>query len=243
MSKKLVAEFLGTAFLLATVIGSGLLVNNIDASNQSVNLLCVAVAVGGMLFALINMFEAHSNHFNPVVTLLTAAQGNMSWKWVLPYIFVQILGAIAGVMAANVMFELAPLSIATATRTGYGQWVAELFATFGLIGIIMTTGKHKPSVGPQAVVLYIVGAIFATSSTCFANPAVTIARIFTESGAGIRACDVPAFVVFQLVGGFLAMTLFGWMNESTAKAKSAKEAEINPILPLPTQRELSSALN
>lgn len=243
MSKKLVSEFLGTAFLLATVIGSGLLVNNIDASNQSINLLCVAVAVGGMLYALINMFEAHSNHFNPIVTLLTAAQGNMSWKWVLPYMSVQILGAIAGVIAANVMFELAPVSIATAARTGYGQWLAELFATFGLIGIIMTTGKHKPAQSSQAVVLYIVGAIFATSSTCFANPAVTIARIFTESGAGIRACDVPAFVVFQLVGGFLAMSLFGWLNESTAKAKSAKEVEINAILPLPTQRELSSALN
>lgn len=243
MSKKLVCEFLGTAFLLATVVGSGLLVNNIDASNQVVNLLCVAVAVGGMLYALINMFEAHSNHFNPIVTLLTAAQGNMSWKWVLPFILVQILGAMAGVVAANVMFELAPISIASASRTGYGQWLAELFATFGLIGIIMTTGKHKPSVAPQAVVLYIVGAIFATSSTCFANPAVTIARIFTESGAGIRACDVPAFVVFQLVGGFCAMVLFGWLNESTVKAKSAKEVEINPILPLPTQRELSSALN
>ncbi|MCW5821723.1 MAG: aquaporin [Cyanobacteria bacterium TGS_CYA1] len=243
MTKKLVSEFLGTAFLLATVIGSGLLVNNIDASNQSVNLLCVAIAVGGMLYALITMFEAHSNHFNPVVTLLTVAQGNMSWKWVMPYVLVQITGAITGVVAANLMFELAPVSIATAARTGYGQWIAELFATFGLIGIIMTTAKHKPSVGPQAVVLYIVGAIFATSSTCFANPAVTIARIFTESGAGIRACDVPAFVAFQFIGGIAAMLLFGWLNESKVKEKSAKEAEIVPILPLPTQREFSSALN
>ncbi len=243
MGKKLVSEFLGTAFLLATVIGSGLLVNNIDASNQSINLLCVAIAVGGMLYALIIMFEAHSNHFNPIVTLLTATQGNMSWKWVMPFMAVQILGAVAGVVSANVMFELAPISVATAARTGYGQWIAELFATFGLIGIIMTTAKHKPACGPQAVVLYIVGAIFATSSTCFANPAVTIARIFTESGAGIRACDVPAFVVFQLIGGFAAILLFGWLNESKAKAKSAKEAEIVPILPLPTQRELSSALN
>ncbi len=240
MGKKLVCEFLGTAFLLATVVGSGLLVNNIDASNQTINLLCIAVAVGAMLYALIIMFEAHSNHFNPIVTMLIAAQGNLAWKWVLPYTLVQISGAVTGVILANIMFELAPVSLATAARTGYGQWLGELIATFGLIGIIMTTGKHKPALGPQATVLYIVGAIFATSSTCFANPAVTIARIFTQSGAGIRALDVPAFVVFQLMGGFLAMVLFGWLNHSKAK-ETAKETVT--VLPLPSQRELSTLIN
>lgn len=242
MGKKLVCEFLGTAFLLATIVGSGLLVNKVDASNETVNLLCIAAAVGSMLYSLIIMFGAHSNHFNPLVTLLQAAQGNLGWKWVLPYSLVQITGATTGVILANLMFELAPVSMAVTERTGYGQWTGELLATFGLIGIIMTTAKLKPQASAQATVLYIVGAIFATSSTCFANPAVTIARVFTESGAGIRALDVPAFLVFQLAGGLLAFLLYGWLNESNAKAKEFT-AESIKVIPLPSQKELSTAAN
>lgn len=242
MGKKLVCEFLGTAFLLATVVGSGLLVNNVDSSNQTVNLLCISAAVGAMLYSLIIMFGTHSNHFNPLVTLLTAAQGNLGWKWVLPYSLVQITGATAGVMLANMMFEMDPVSLAVTARTGYGQWLGELIATFGLVGIIMSTAKLKPQASAQATVLYIVGAIFATSSTCFANPAVTIARMFTQSGTGIRAFDVPAFIVFQLVGGILAYLLYSWLQDSEAKAFTTDSKQV-PVLPLPAAKELSAAIN
>lgn len=242
LKRCLAAEFLGTALLLATVVGSGALLHSIDHGNVAVTVLGVAISTGCVLFALIHMLGSISAHFNPIVTISSAIQNETDWQVVFPYICAQIWGAMAGVMLANLMFDHSAIMWSQTARTGSGQWLGELVASFCLIGVIMGTSKFKPESGPAAVSMYVAGAILFTSSTCFANPAVTIARMFTQSGTGIRAFDVPAFVVFQLVGGILAYLLYSWLQDSEAKAFTTDSKQV-PVLPLPAAKELSAAIN
>jgi glycerol uptake facilitator-like aquaporin len=228
--RRLTAEFLGTAGLLCTVVGSGALMHKLDAGNVAVTVFGVAAATGLVLYALIEMLGTLSAHFNPVVTLVNALQRNIKWSAVIPYFTAQIFGAITGVVLANLMFEQAPISISETARTGTGQWLGEIIATFGLIGVITGCSRFKPAVVPQAVSAYVAGAIMFTSSTCFANPAVTISRVFTTTITGIRPADVPVFIVCEVVTGILAMFVFGWLCREETSKTNAPDIDI-PVRP------------
>ena len=230
--RNLVAEFLGTAMLLATVVGSGILLHKIDAGNVAVTVIGIAFATGCVLYALIKMLGSLSAHFNPVVTLVNALQRNIRWISVAPYIAAQVLGAMAGVILANLMFDGSPISISTTERHGTGQLLGEFIATFGLIGVIFGTSRNKPDAVPQSVSLYVAGAILFTSSTCFANPAVTISRMLTSTICGIRPTDVPAYIGIQLMGGLTALLFFSWLYNANAKdSQSATAAPGDTDLP------------
>jgi glycerol uptake facilitator-like aquaporin len=163
---------------------------------------------------LIATFGAISGaHFNPVVTIAAAVDGTMGWREVPAYVGGQVAGAVLGVACAHAMFSLAPVSISTHERHGLAQAFSELVATFGLLAVITGVGRDRPAAVPAAVGLYITGAYWFTASTSFANPAVTIARSLTDTFAGIRPADVPAFLVAQLIGAMLAVTLFRWFKE------------------------------
>lgn len=219
LMRRLVAEYLGTAALLCTVVGSGILIHKLDAGNTAVTVFAIAAATGLVLYALIEMLGSISAHFNPIVTLVNALQKNINWSAVVPYFAAQILGAITGVVLANLMFEQAPFAFSETARTGTGQWLGEWIATFGLIGVITGCSRFKPAAVPQAVSAYVAGAIMFTSSTCFANPAVTISRMFTTTITGIRPADVPVFIVCEVLSGVFAMLVFSWLcREETAKS-------------------------
>jgi len=207
----LVAEFIGTAFLLITVCGSGMLAHSLDQGNIALSVLCVAISTGCALCALILTFGHISAHFNPIVTLTAALRKDFAWSRVVPYVGAQVAGAIFGVLIANLMFDLPAIQIAATARSSPGLWLGEIVATFGLLGVIFGCGKAKPEAIPFAVPAYVAAAIYFTSSTCFANPAVTIARIFTDTLTGIQPAHVPAYIVAQLVGAVLACTVFGWL--------------------------------
>jgi glycerol uptake facilitator-like aquaporin len=212
MLKKLVAEFLGTAFLLAVVVGSGIMAQTLSSGNTAIALLANALATGAGLIALILMFGNLSGaHFNPVVTLSEAWQKNLPTQLILPYIVAQILGAFAGVAAAHGMFDLPVFFSSTHIRTGASQWWSECIATFGLIAVIISTSRTRPATTPFAVAAYITAAYWFTSSTSFANPAVTLARSMSDTFAGIRPVDAPGFIVAQLVGTACATVLFNWL--------------------------------
>jgi glycerol uptake facilitator-like aquaporin len=212
MLKKLVAEFLGTAFLLAVVVGSGIMAQTLSSGNTAIALLANALATGAGLIALILMFGNLSGaHFNPVVTLSEAWQKNLPTQLILPYIVAQILGAFAGVAAAHGMFDLPVFFSSTHIRTGASQWWSECIATFGLIAVIISTSRTRPATTPFAVAAYITAAYWFTSSTSFANPAVTLARSMSDTFAGIRPVDAPGFIVAQLVGAACATVLFNWL--------------------------------
>ncbi len=212
LSRRLVAEALGTAFLLAVVVGSGIMAERLAGGNVAIALLANAIATGAGLVALILMFGPISGaHFNPVVTLSQAWQKNMPAGEVLPYIAVQLVGAFAGVAAAHMMFD-DPLFFASQhARTGMAQWWSEFVATFGLIAVIIGCSRSRPSVTPFAVAAYITAAYWFTSSTSFANPAVTLARSATDTFAGIRPGDTPGFIVAQLLGAAAATLVFCWL--------------------------------
>jgi glycerol uptake facilitator-like aquaporin len=212
MLKKLIAEFLGTAFLLAVVVGSGIMAQTLSAGNTAIALLANALATGAGLIALILMFGNLSGaHFNPVVTLSEAWQKNLPAQLVIPYIVAQIVGAFAGVAAAHGMFDLPVFFASTHVRTGASQWWSECIATFGLIAVIISTSRTRPATTPFAVAAYITAAYWFTSSTSFANPAVSFARSMSDTFAGIRPVDAPGFIVAQLVGAACATVLFNWL--------------------------------
>ncbi len=217
LSRKLVCEFLGTAALVATVVGTGILAQKVGDGNVAVSVMAVAVATGCVLTAIILSFGSISCHLNPIVTLMSAIRRDISWSAVAPFILTQIIGGIVGTLAANLMFDLPFVSISAQARTGTGQWLGEFIATFGLIGVIIGCGRSTPSALPAAIGCYICGAIWFTSSTCFANPAVTIARIFTDTLTGIRPSDVVPFILSQLAGAAAALALFGWLFDSNSK--------------------------
>lgn len=211
-AKRIVSEGLGTAFLLAVVVGSGIMAERLSGGNVALALLANAIATGAGLVALILMFGTISGaHFNPVVTLSEAWQKNMPVSEVLPYIAVQVVGAFAGVAAAHLMFGDPVFFASEHVRTGASQWWSEFVATFGLIAVIIGCSRSRPSVTPFAVAAYITAAYWFTSSTSFANPAVTLARSASNTFAGIRPIDTPGFIVAQLLGAGAATLVFCWL--------------------------------
>jgi glycerol uptake facilitator-like aquaporin len=212
LPRKLVAEAIGTALLLATVVGSGIMAEQLARDNTALALLANTVATGAALVALIMTFGPISGaHFNPAVTLADAALGGMKWRDVPGYVVAQILGAFGGVAAAHVMFEKPLFFASRHVRSGGSQMFSEFVATFGLLAVIWGCSRRKPGSVPFAVGAYITAAYWFTASTSFANPAVTIARSATDTFAGIRPTDVPGFVVAQLLGAASATAAFRWL--------------------------------
>ena len=201
LARRLVAEWLGTAFLLTAVVGSGIMAQKLAGGNVALALLCNTIPTGAILVVLILVFGPVSGaHFNPAVTLAFAWRGEMPWRTALLYIVVQIIGGIAGVLAAHLMFEVPLWQSSLTVRTGTGQWFAEAVATFGLLLTIFGCAARTPSAIPYAVGLYITSAYWFTASTSFANPAVTIARSLSDTFAGIAPSGVIAFVAAQFMG-------------------------------------------
>lgn len=219
LERRLMAEWLGTFSLLATVIGSGIMAERLSGGNEAIALLGNTIPTGAILYVLITIFGPISGaHFNPAVTLSFALRRDISPRVAGLYIAVQITGAIFGVLAAHVMFENPLIDPSTTSRSGVGQWVAEFIATFGLVGTILTCLKMRPEAVPMTVGLYITAAYWFTSSTSFANPAVTIARAFSDTFAGIAPLDVAAFVAVQLMAACLATVFFRWMLNEPKKS-------------------------
>jgi glycerol uptake facilitator-like aquaporin len=208
LSRRLLAEGLGTAVLVATVVGSGIMAERLAGGNQAIALLGNTIPTGAILVVIISIFGPVSGaHFNPAVSLVFAARGEMPWGEVLPYVVVQCAGGVLGTVIAHLMFDLAPLVIGMRGRTGPSQWLGEAVATFTLILTILGGVRYAYSAVPWLVGLTITAAYWFTSSTSFANPAVTLARGFTTTFAGIAINDVPGFIVAQLVGaGIGALT-------------------------------------
>ena len=214
-----VAEAVGTGLLLAAVVGSGIMAERLAGGNVGLALLANAVATGAALVALILTFAPLSGaHFNPVVTLALAFAGEVPRRHVLPYLLAQATGAIAGVWLAHLMFDLPILQISEHVRSGVGQWAGEFVATFGLMAVIESGRRYFAAALPGAVAAYITAAYWFTSSTSFANPAVTIARALTNTFAGIGPNNVVAFILAQLAGGAAAVILFRWFDRTKAAA-------------------------
>jgi glycerol uptake facilitator-like aquaporin len=212
LSRRAAAEALGTTFLLATVVGSGIMGDKLAGGNVALALLANTVATGAALICLILALGPISGaHVNPAVTLADATQGGISWNDAATYIIAQVTGAFIGVGAAHLMFGEPLLQISQHVRAGGGQLFSEFVATFGLLSIIWGCTRLRSQVTPVAVGLYITAAYWFTASTSFANPAVTLARGFTDTFAGIRPADIPGFVVVQLLGAFAATLLFRWL--------------------------------
>ena len=214
--RKLVAEALGTAFLVAAVVGSGIMGEQLAGGNVALALLANTIATGAALVVLILIFAPISGaHFNPIVSLSFAIQGKMRWSEVLAYVAVQVSGAIAGTVMAHLMFDLPLIAVSTHERTGLGIWTGEIVASFGLLATILGCLRNRPDAAPYAVGLFIISAYWFTSSTSFANPAVTIARSLTDTFSGIRPEDVLRFIGAQIVGALLATAMFGWFSKSS----------------------------
>jgi glycerol uptake facilitator-like aquaporin len=205
---------MGTLLLLATVVGSGIMGEQLSGGNIALALLANALATGAMLFVLIHIFGPLSGaHFNPVVTLAMWATGRLEASRILPFITAQVAGAILGVILGHAMFDLALIQTSEKIRWGMGQWIAEATATFGLLLTILGLLRHKAEVIPQAVALYIIGAYWFTASTSFANPAVTLARSFTNTFSGIAPSCVLAFMAAQAAGTIIAVLIAKYLFE------------------------------
>jgi glycerol uptake facilitator-like aquaporin len=222
LSRRLVSEGVGTAMLLAAVVGSGIMGERLAGGNIAVALLCNSIATGGALIALILTFGPISGaHFNPAVSLADASgrgprgsrrsQDGLAWTEAAGYALVQIAGAVAGVAIANAMFGKPIVAWSAHARTGFPQLLSETVATFGLLSVIWGCARRRPDAVPFAVGAYIVAAYWFTASTSFANPAVTLARALTDTFAGIRPNDVPGFIAAQIVGATAATVLFRWL--------------------------------
>ncbi len=219
LDRRLMAEWLGTFSLLATVVGSGIMAERLAGGNVAIALLGNTIPTGAILVVLITIFGPISGaHFNPAVTLSFALRREITPKDAGLYVLAQVFGGIIGVLAAHFMFDHALIDPSTTARSGLGQWAGEFVATFGLVGTILACIKARPQAVPMAVGLYITAAYWFTSSTSFANPAVTIARGFSNTFAGIAPPDVAAFIAVQLVAAVLATWFFGWLFEDTTNA-------------------------
>ncbi len=215
MGRRAVAEFLGTAFLLAAVVGSGIMGERLAGGNVAIALLANTIATGAALVALILTFGPISGaHFNPAVTLADAMQRGLTWREALIYIAAQIAGAFSGVAAAHGMFSQPLFFASQHARSGNAQLFSEFVATFGLLSVIWGCARLRSSAVPFAVGAYITSAYWFTASTSFANPAVTVARAASDTFAGIRPSDVPGFIVEQLAGAAAATILFRWLVPS-----------------------------
>jgi glycerol uptake facilitator-like aquaporin len=212
LSRRLVAEGLGTALLLAAVVGSGIMGDRLSGGNVGLALLANTVATGAALVALILTFGSISGaHFNPAVSLSDASQGGVSWRDAAAYAVVQVIGAFAGVAIADVMFAEPVYAWSRHVRSGFPQVLSEAVATFGLLSVIWGCARRRPDAVPFAVGAYITAAYWFTASTSFANPAVTLARAATDTFAGIRPVDVPGFLLGQAAGAAAATALFRWL--------------------------------
>jgi len=218
--RRLVAEAIGTMLLLAAVVGSGIMADRLSGGNQAIALLANTIATGAALIALILAFGPVSGaHFNPAVSIADASQGGLSWADAGAYIVAQLLGAFRGVGLAHVMFGAPLYSWSTHARAGSAQIVSEGVATFGLLSVIWGCARTRPNAVAFAVGAYITAAYWFTSSTSFANPAVTLARALTDTFAGIRPLDVPGFITAQLAGGMAATLLFRWMIPGSSETR------------------------
>lgn len=212
LDRRLMAEWLGTFSLLATVVGSGIMAERLADGNTAIALLGNTIPTGAILVVLITVFGPISGaHFNPAVTLCFVLRRKISARDSGLYVTAQVFGGIVGVLTAHVMFEHPLIDPSTTTRSGIGQWVAEFVATFGLIGTILACLKARPQAVPMTVGLYITAAYWFTSSTSFANPAVTIARGFSDTFAGIAPRDVASFIAIQMIAAVLATGFFHWL--------------------------------
>ena len=211
LRRAVVAEFIGTALLLATVVGSGIMGERLAGGNTAIALLANTLATGAGLVALIMTFgPASGAHFNPLVTGVEWMLRRCDARKALPYLVAQVLGAVAGVIAAHAMFDVALLTPSAHVRTGLPQWWSEVVASFGLLTVILNVARNQPAMVPVAVGAYITAAYWFTASTSFANPAVTLARALTDTFSGIRPQDVPAFIASQTLGAVLACAMFRW---------------------------------
>ena len=212
LSRRLAAEAVGTAFLLAVVVGSGIMGERLSGGNSALALLANSVATGCGLWVLITLFGPISGaHFNPVVTVAFATTGDFSWRDVLPYVLTQVFFAYVGVAAAHLMFGLPLFTASEHVRDGLGQWWSEVVATAGLLLTILLGLRARPAWVGGLVAVYITGAYWFTASTSFANPAVTLARAATNTFAGIRPDDVPGFVCAELIGAAVATLFARWL--------------------------------
>jgi glycerol uptake facilitator-like aquaporin len=222
LAQRVGAEFLGTAFLVTAVVGSGIMGERLSAGNVAIALLANSIATGAALIALINTFGPISGaHFNPVVTISVALSGSLRPSETVSHLAAQFIGGIAGTISANLMFGLPMISYSQHVRSGPAQLYSEVVATFGLMAVIASCARLRPDAIPTAVGCYIAGAYWFTSSTSFANPAVTVARCFTDTFAGIRAVDVPGFVLAQLAGAMAAFLFFCWLVPAPISAENA----------------------
>jgi glycerol uptake facilitator-like aquaporin len=222
LPRRLAAEGVGAFFLFACVIGSGIMAEHLSAGNDAVALLANTIATGAILFVLITMLGPISGaHMNPAVSLVAASRRELGWRDALLYILVQLGAGILGAWAAHLMFDLPTLQLSVKARTGLGQWTGEAIATFGLILTILGTLRHRPSWVPATVALYIVAAYWFTSSTSFANPAITVARSLSDSFAGIAPANVPMFIVAQLVGAAAAALVARYLFDPAPERTTA----------------------
>lgn len=218
LAKRVTAEALGTALLLAAVVGSGIMAQRLAGGNVALALLCNAIATGATLIVLILIFGPLSGaHFNPVVSAAFAARRDIAWADAALYIAAQFAGGVLGVLVAHLMFDLAPFQLSQTVRTGPGQWLSEAVATFGLLLTIFGCLVSAPASVPYAVGLYITAAYWFTASTSFANPAVTVARSLSDTFAGIAPGNAPAFLIAQIIGAILALAVSGWLWRSAAR--------------------------
>lgn len=232
LARRAASEALGTALLLAAVVGSGIMGERLAGGNAAIALLANTLATGAALVALSLTFGAISGaHFNPAVTLTHAIRAQISWRDSSAYMAAQIFGAFAGVICAHLMFGEPLLSASTHMRSGMSQAFSELVATFGLVSVIFGCSLRQPSAVPLAVGAYIAAAYWFTASTSFANPAVTLARAATDTFSGIRPADVPAFLAAQIGGAALATGFFGWIDRGEATRASRPAATLDAADP------------
>ena len=227
LTRRSAAEALGTFFLVMAVVGSGIMAEMLAGGNQAIALLCNTLPTGAVLFVIITIFVAVSGaHFNPAVTLVMLLRGNIGSGAALGYVVVQIAGGCLGAIAAHLMFGLDPVQLGSTARTGVGQWFGEFIATFGLIATILGCVQFRPDALAPAVGLYITSAYWFTSSTSFANPAVTIARTLSDTFAGIAPADAPGFIAAEFLGAVAAACLFGWLFASAADTPKVKTHKV-----------------
>jgi glycerol uptake facilitator-like aquaporin len=221
VTRRLAAEAIGTCLLVATVVGSGIMAARLAGGNQAVALLGNTIPTGAILVVLITILGPVSGaHFNPLVSVMMAVRGVLGWRHCAPYCLVQGVGGIAGAILANAMFDLAPLQMATTVRSGTGQWLAEAIATFTLFGAILGGLRHAPQAVPWLVGLTIAAAYWFTASTSFANPAVTIARMFSDTFAGISPASATGFILAQALGATAGAAFWGWLlRDGTAATR------------------------
>jgi glycerol uptake facilitator-like aquaporin len=212
LTRRLAAEALGTFFLVMAVVGSGIMAEKLAGGNEALALLCNTIATGAVLVVIITIFVSVSGaHFNPAVTLVMLLRGDIKGGAAVAYVVVQVAGGCAGAVAAHLMFGLDPVQLGATARAGIGQWLGEVIATFGLIATILGCVRFKPGALAAAVGLYITSAYWFTSSTSFANPAVTIARALSNTFSGIAPSDAPGFVLAELIGAVVAAYLSRWL--------------------------------